>query len=160
VSRWPVMDIVKGILEGLFTCVEVVEPSLKFKGIMVDPAEVREALARKKADGYVSLDEGARIIGMPKFGLSALAKLRAPDGTHYARDHWLQNSKGAKMRVFERADLERFRKQHISLKEIAEAARFSPKGMKMELDARGLMPVAPRFELGRIWYRRDEIPTM
>lgn len=160
VARWPVMDIVNGILNGLFKVVEVVESSLKFKGVMVDPREVRDALVRQNAEGRVSLDEGAKIIGMPKSGLSVLAKLRAPDGTLYVRDHWLQNSKGAKMRVFERADLEQFRKQHISLKEIAEAADFSPRVMKMKLDVLGLTPVVPRFELGRIWYRRDEVPTV
>ena len=41
--------------------------------------------------------------------------------------------------------------------EIAEAEIFSPKVMKMKLDARGLIPVAPKFELGRVWYRREDL---
>ena len=31
VARWPVLDIVNGILGGLFESVEIVDPSLKFK---------------------------------------------------------------------------------------------------------------------------------
>lgn len=43
-ARWPVVDIVRGLLGGLFETVEVVDPDLKFKGILVDPAEVRAVL--------------------------------------------------------------------------------------------------------------------
>ena len=34
VTRWPILDIVNGILDGLFESVELVDPSLKFKGVI------------------------------------------------------------------------------------------------------------------------------
>ena len=72
--------------------------------------------------------------------------------------YWLENSKGAKKRMFNRADLVEFRLKHILLKDIAEAAHFSPKSMNMTLEAKGLDPVAPNNELGRIRYRRCDVP--
>ena len=77
---------------------------------------------------------------------------------HGLRADWIKNSKGAKTRVFDRIDLGEFRLQHISLKEIADAVHFSPKVMKMTLNARCLEPVVPKFELGRIRYRRCDVP--
>lgn len=158
VARWPVIDIVNGVLAGLFGTVEVVDPALKFKGLLVDPAEVRENLSREKAQGRVGQDEGARIIGMPPHGLSALAKMRKADGSFYVETHFAENSKGAKIRLFAVEDLLQFRREHISLKEIAEQQWFSSKVMKMKLVGRGLVPLTPKYELGRIWYRRKDLP--
>lgn len=65
IARWPVLDIVNGILSGLFDRVEVVDPALKFKGVLVDPEEVRFVLSRNKAAGRVGIEEAAALIGMP-----------------------------------------------------------------------------------------------
>ncbi|UOA26052.1 TniQ family protein [Pseudosulfitobacter sp. DSM 107133] len=158
IARWPVIDIVNGILAGLFGTVELVDPSLKFKGILVDPMEVREALSREKSEGRGGLDEGARIIGMPNHGLSALAKMRNVDGSPFVVEHFVENSKGTTIRLFDLESLESFRLDHVSLKEIAEQQSFSSKVMKMKLDVHGVVPLAPRYELGRVWYRRKDLP--
>ncbi|WP_417269931.1 TniQ family protein [Celeribacter sp.] len=159
VARWPVIDIVNGILAGVFGTVELVDPSLKFKGILVDPKEVREALSREKSQGRVGLDQGARIIDMPNHGLSALAKMRNADGAPYVVEHFVENSKGTTIRLFDVETLESFRLEHVSLKEIAEQQSCSSKVMKMKLDAHGVVPFAPKYELGRVWYRRRDLPT-
>ncbi|WP_299928766.1 TniQ family protein [uncultured Pelagimonas sp.] len=159
VSRWPVMEIVNGILSGLFGTVEVVDPDKKFKGVLVHPREVRECLSREKSRGRVGLDEGARIIGMPPHGLSALSKLRKADGSTYVGTYFFENSKGVRIRLFAVEELLQFLQTHISLKDFAEKHWFSAKVMKMKLDGRGLVPIAPKYELGRIWYRRNDLPT-
>ena len=51
------------------------------------------------------------------------------------------------------AEILAFWRGHVSLKGIAEEQSFSPKVMKMKLDDRGAMPLAPGYELRRIWYR-------
>ncbi|MBU0643282.1 MAG: TniQ family protein [Alphaproteobacteria bacterium] len=158
IARWPVIDVVNGILAGLFGTVELVDPSLKFKGILVDPIEVRETLSREKSEGRVGLDEGARIIGMPNHGLSALVKMRNADGAPYVVEYFVENSKGTTVRLFDVESLESFRLDHVSLKEIAEQQSFSTKVMKMKLDAHGVLPLAPKYELGRVWYRRKDLP--
>lgn len=157
VARCPVLEIVNGILAGQFVSVGVVDPSLKFKGVMVDPVEVRETLARQMAEGWVGLDEGARIIGIPKYGLSGLAKLHAADGTPYVRDDWMQNSKGIRIRLFNKVDLEDFRRRYISLKKIAEDAQFALKQVKLKLDAMDIKPAISSAHLARIFYRRCDL---
>lgn len=157
VARCPVLEIVNGILAGQFESVGVVDPSLKFKAVMVDPVEVRETLARQMAEGWVGLDEGARIIGIPKYGLSGLAKLHAADGTSYVRDDWVENSKGIRIRLFNKVDLEDFRRRYVSLKEIAEGAQLAPKQVKMKLNALGVKPAVASAHLGRVFYRRCDL---
>lgn len=156
-ARWPVLDIVNGVLSGLFTRVEVVDPTLKFKGVLVDPEEVRLVLSRNKAAGRVGIEEAVALIGMPVHGVNALLRLRDGDGAPYLRAHVEMNSKGVAVRFFEVADILAFRRGHVSLKEIAEAQSFSPKVMKMKLDGSGAVPLAPGHELGRIWYRKVDV---
>ena len=157
VAKCPVLEIVNGILAGQFESVGVVDPSLKFKGVMVDPVEVRETFARQMAEGWVGLDEGARIIGIPKYGLSGLAKLHAADGTSYVRDDWMENSKGIRIRLFNKVDLEDFRRRYVSLKEIAEGAQLAPKQVKMKLNAMDVKPAVASAHLGRVFYRRCDL---
>ncbi len=82
----------------------------------------------------MGLDEGARIIGIPKYGLSGLAKLYTADGTPYVRQDWVQNSKGVRIRLFNKADLENFRAQYISLREIADDTQLALKQVRTKLD--------------------------
>ncbi len=156
ISRWPVVDIVNGILGGLFGTVELADPSLKFKGVLVDPVEVREVLAREKAEGRVTLREAARIVGMPTHGISWVSKIRKPCGAPYFAEHFVSNAKGTQTRLFAVEDLQWFLDHHISLSELAETERFSVKVMKLKMDGRGAVPIAPKYELGRIWYRRGD----
>lgn len=157
VSRWPVLDIVNGVLSGLFSRVEVEDPALKFKGVLVDPEEIRTVLSRNKAAGRVSIEEAAALIGMPVQGVNALLRLRDGDGAPFLREYPEVNAKGATVRLFDVAEILAFRRGHVSLKEIAEAQSFSPKVMKMKMDACGAVPLAPGYELGRIWYRKADV---
>ncbi|UWR33020.1 TniQ family protein [Sulfitobacter sp. W027] len=159
VARWPVLDIINGVISGLFTRVEVVEPELKFKGVLVDPEEVRTILYRNKGAGRVGIEEAAALIGMPVQGVNALVKLRDGEGAPYLREYSEVNAKGATVRLFDMVEILAFRRGHVSLKEIAEAASFSPKVMKMKMDARGAVPLTPRYELGRVWYRKTDLSS-
>lgn len=158
-SRWPAMDIVRGILSGLFAKVEMVDADLRFKGILVDPLEVRQVLKRNQIEGYVGTEDAASMIDMAQQGLYNLVRMRKRDGSPYLVERTIENAKGATVRLFSMEEILAFRREHISLMEIAEAETFSPKVMKMKLDGRGLVPVAPKYELGRIWYRREDLMT-
>lgn len=61
------------------------------------------------------------------------------------------------MRLFSLEGVRAFRRDHVSLKEIAEAESSSSKVMKVNLDRRGVVPLAPKFELGRVWYRKADL---
>lgn len=157
VSRWPAMDIVRGILSGLFAKVEVVDADLKFKGVLVDPLEVRQVLKRNQIEGYVGIEDAVAMIGMPQQGLNNLLRMRDREGAPYLVEQTILNAKGKPVRLFALDEILAFRKAHISLLDIAEAETFSSKVMKMKLDGRGLVPLAPKYELGRIWYRRKDL---
>ena len=156
-SRWPVMDIVRGILSGLFMKVEVVNRDLKFKGVLVDPAEVRIILKRNQLEGCVGIEEAAQLISMPQQGLNKLIRMRKADGSPYITERIVVNAKAVPVRLFAVEEIIAFRRDYVSLKEIAEADMFSSKVMKMKLDGRGLVPLAPKYELGRVWYRRVDL---
>lgn len=158
-SRWPVMDIVRGIQCGLFNKLEVVNPDLKFKGILVDPVEVRMTLKRNQLEGYVGIEEAAQLIGMPQQGLNNLVRmrLRKADGSPYISERLVKNAKGVPVRLFSLDEIRAFRRDCISLKEIAEAEALYPKIMKVKLDDRGLVPVASKYKLGLVWYRRADL---
>ncbi|MFD1807948.1 hypothetical protein ACFSHQ_06590 [Gemmobacter lanyuensis] len=97
-SRWPVIDIINGILSGMFAKVEFVDPALKFKAVLVDPREVREILTRAKSEGGVGFDEAARILDMPIHGLNALSRMRRADGAAYVEERSVANAKGIGVR--------------------------------------------------------------
>ena len=156
-SRWPAMDIVRGILSGLFAKVEIVDADLKFKGVLVHPLEVRQVLQRNQVSGYVGIEDAVTMIGMPQQGLNNLVRMCKPDGSPYLVELSVKNAKGKPVRLFSMNEIHAFREEHISLKDIAEAETFSPKVMKMKLDGRGLLPVGPKYELGRLWYRREDL---
>lgn len=96
---------------------------------------------------------------LPLQGLYNLSRMRKPNGSPYLVERIVENAKGAPVRLFSVDEILAFRKEHISLMDIAEAEVFSPKVMKMKLDGRGLVPVAPKCELGRVWYRREYLNT-
>lgn len=156
-SRWPVMDIVRGILSGLFANVQVVNPSLKFKSILVDPVEVRIILKRNQLKGCVGIEEAVQFIGMPQQGLNNLVRMRKANGEPYLAERLVENAKGVSVRLFSLDEIRAFRRDHISLTEIAQTETSSPKSIKIKLDGRGVVPVAPKYELGRVWYRRVDM---
>lgn len=159
-SRWPAIDIVRGILAGIFKNVEVVNPHLKFKGILVDPVEVRMTLKRAQLEGCIGVEESAQLIGMPQQGFNFLVRMRKADGSPYIAERLVDNGKGVSVRLFPLDAVRAFRRDHVSLKEIAEAESSSIKVMKMNLDRRGVVPLAPKFELGRVWYRKADLEIL
>lgn len=157
VSRWPIVDIVTGILDGTLSRAETVDQSLKIKGILVDPVEVRMVLSRQKSADRVGADEAARVLGMHRQAFANLARLKRPGGEPYLRHELIKNGKGASVTVFMSEDLARFRDEHVSLKDFAAARSFAPKAMKAKLDAQGVMPILPSHDLGRFYYRRADM---
>lgn len=158
-SRWPVLDIVQGILAGRFASLQIVDPGLKFKGLLIDPLDVRQAMTEARSEGRVELRQAIEMLGISANGVNALLKLKGPFGHPFLSSHHVENSKGAKLRVFDLAEIEAFKRDHVSLKEIASESGVSPKSMRMRLDRAGVAPMADGRELGRVYYRRVDIAT-
>ena len=157
ISRWPVVDIVDGILAGRFKSVACPKPELRFKGVLVDPAEVRAVLGRQLCDDHISVDEAARLLDLLPVGVLSLAKCRDAAGEPYLREDFVLNTKGTRKRMFLKADVQKFLKEHIALRDVASVGGIAPRWMKPQLDARGIAPIAPHRGIGRLYYRRSDL---
>jgi hypothetical protein len=157
ISRWPVVDIVDGILAGRFKSVACPDSELRFKGVLVDPEEVRAVLSRQNCDDHITIEEAARLLDLLPFGVSSLAKLHDSAGTPYLCEKFVENAKGTRCRVFSRSEVQEFLKSYVALRDIAAGAGLAPRWMKERLDARGVAPIAPHRGIGRLYYRRSEL---
>lgn len=106
---------------------------------------------------FAPVDVAARILDMPIHGLNALSRMRRADGAAYVEERSVANAKGIGVRIFALDDLHAFLKEHVSLKEYADAQGVAPKWMKVRLDAQSIDPISPKYELGRVWYRREDL---
>jgi hypothetical protein len=156
-SRWPALDVFQGILSGALSRVEIVDPELKVQGLLVDPVEVRDALARMKGDGRVGSFEAAALLGMRQSEFRNLARLRGPDGTPYLAHHVEPNTRGRGVKLFDIAGIEAFLRDYVLLQELAAKAGVGRLGVKYKLDALGITPINDATAQGRLWYRRADI---
>lgn len=157
ISRWPVVDIVNGILAARFMRVECADPSLRFKSVFVDPVEIRSVLGRQVSDDHVNAHEAARMLGMQTAGIRTLVKLRDHTGAPFLNEEAIENTKGVRTSVYLRTELRTFRDEHTPLREIASRQGMLPRWMKVRLDAAGVMPIAPYKGLGALYYRRADL---
>ena len=160
VSRWPTLDIVRGILSGMFKRVEMIDPNLKIKGLLVNPVDVRQALQHSQIEGYIGFEDAVVMIGMAPEALNKTLQMQKQDGSPYLGVHVVNNAKGIPVRLFSVDELQAFSREYVSLKECAEVEMTSPLAMKIKLDERGIMPIAPKYKLGRIWYRREDLDAI
>lgn len=154
-SRWPVIDIIAAVLSGSLGRVEIVDPALKFKGVLVDPTEVREVLSRQGREGLVGPDEAGRISGLSRPALNSLTRIRRPSGRPWLTAHQMVNSKGAPVRLYSAQELKEFLDRHVSLRDYAAQHGISAKAMKQRLESCGIEPIADNHCLGRFYYERS-----
>jgi hypothetical protein len=156
-SRVPVIDIVRAILSGSVTKVECADPAAKFKGVLVDPTELRSVLLPTELDARLDLKATAAALGMTTSGVHALTRLHDRDGHPILSKEAVTNAKGVSHPYFRREEVKAFRDEHVSLKDVAAAASVGSKQMKQTLDAAGIMPIGSRRGLGRFYYRRSDL---
>ncbi len=94
---------------------------------------------------------------MSAANLNFLAKLTDVAGKPYVQEHFMENSKGAKIRIFSSEDIAAFLRDHISLKDYAKSLMFSSKVMRMKLEGRGIKPITEEYGLGRLYYRKADL---
>lgn len=157
ISRWPVVDIVSGILVGRFAQVECADPDLRFKGVLVDLEEIREVLGRLASSDHVGVHEAAQILDVTTSCISTLAKLHDPSNAPYLREMATENTKGVRTRIYSKTELLAFRDRHLSLSDIATRQGLAPRWMKVRLDNLGVKPIASPKALGRLYYRRADL---
>ncbi|MFV1875332.1 hypothetical protein [Nioella sp.] len=156
-SRWPVIDIVGALVSGGLSRVEVVDPALKFKGVLVDPAEVATAMANQTASGLISLERAVELIGFSPLAAVAVLNMTAPDGDDYIPKHVVTNAKGVGVRMFRESEVQSFRDNHVGLVELAAREGMTPKSMKAILSEKGIYPLPARQAAVPNIYRKSDL---
>lgn len=148
VVRWPVIDIVRLVLDEDLSRIELLPSELKFKSVLIDPEEVRVALGARQAKGRLSVAEVADRLKTQTWCVRALASHHDRDGRSFLPASFETNSKG---------DVERFVSEHIELKDLAEARGVNAMALRYRLSEIGIEPILPRQKLNRYVYRRADL---
>ena len=157
ISRWPVIDIVRLVLDGGLERVELIDPERKFRSVLVDPEEVRRVLDARQAKGRLTIAEAAARLNLRPGGIRALMSARDRDGDHFLTAFTETNANGAPRHFFEPSDLDRHAAAHADLQDIAKERGVFPKILRAELSAAGIEPILPSSRLGRHVYRRADL---
>jgi hypothetical protein len=159
VSRWPFMDILDAVLSGTLTKVEVVDPELKFKGVLVHPDEIVNVMKRAAGDGLLELKEAAQLLDWPDSFATTIVHMKTPDGVDYIPKQSVTNAKGRLKFYVRIEDLQLFRSTHVSLAEHAASVSMAPRGLLARLRARGIAPL-PTNKKKPVWiYRLADMPA-
>jgi hypothetical protein len=153
-TGWSVVDIVGAVLAGRLRRVECVNPGLRFMAILVNPTEVDAVLLREKSDDLVGFDEGARLLGIKRYGVRKFLRHRDQNGNPFLNLHTIKNAQGSPVHLLSRGEIERFLDAHVALVEIAGEMNCLPKLAKARLTAAQILPVIEDRGVGRIFYRR------
>ena len=156
-SRWPVLDIIKAILDGHLTRVGCLDRDLRFKGIVVDPEEIKVVLAQLGDQGMLSVDEAAKRLRISPSKLEFLAKQTDKGGAPYLASVTFTNAKGVQKRSIPVANLDAFLDRHVSLTDLAVELGLPVKTLGADLAARGINPIAPNRLVGRYYFRRSDL---
>lgn len=157
IVRWPVIDIVKLVLDDVLPRIELLSAELKFKSVLVDVEEVRNALKSRQAKGRLSVAEVAKCLNTETWCVRTLAVHHDRTGRPYLPASFETNTKGSARAYFEIDDLERFASAHVDLKALAEARGISAKALRRQLTDTGIEPILPRPKLNRFVYRRADL---
>lgn len=157
VVRQPVIDIVWLVLDGALSRIDLLPAELKFKSVLVDPGEVRDAIGARQAEGRLSIVEVADRLQTQTWCVRALAAHHDRDGRPFLPASLVANSKGAARAYFEVEDVERFASAHVELKDLAEARGVAAKILRSQLSDIGIEPILPRQKLNRFVYRRADL---
>lgn len=153
----PVIDIIKGILSGSLRKVEILDQSLKFKGLFVAPAEIRSVLDVPPVKGFVWKSEAAGIIGIPVEGFTRLSKLRKSSGDLYFSERYVEREGLQARPMFSLGEIYAFKRQHILVNEYAAHLNVCMLRGGALIKKTGAEPIAPKKAFGRLIYRRSDV---
>lgn len=157
VTHVAVFDTIDGILSGKLNRVEILDPNLKFKGVLVDPEEIRAVLAAPTMEGFIWKAEAAELIGIPVDGLTRLSKLRKPNGDPYFNVSWTEVDEWSPKPMFSLNEVQAFQREHILVSEFARRLNLSVPSTCALLRKKQVETIAPLKVLGRKIYRRADL---
>ena len=159
IARWPTIDIVRLVLEGRLSRIELLPEDRKFKSVLVDPREVKRVLDRDQAMDRLSIEAVAKRLRLTNWAVRTLMSETDRDGRPFLANVTETNSKGAAREYFDVAEIERFETEHVDLAGLAKELGVHPRKLPVRLAERGIEPILPRVRLDRFFYRRADLTT-
>lgn len=157
VVRWPVVDIVRLVLDGGLSRIELLDETQRFVSVLVDPDEVRRELVARHGRGRVSLSEAAAQMKLSLYGVRALMSECDRDGPPVLKAVASGDPSSTQRYWFDPDDLERFTAGHVELAVLARERGASPKALRKRLSDAGIEPILPRPRINKLVYRRADL---
>ena len=156
-ARIPVADIVALVLAGKLSKVETGCGSLRFRSVFVDAAEVRLAAAGVVAEHGLTPKEAASRIGLKLMAIEHLRNSCDANGQPFLRGTKLANARGTVRYCYTEKEVNRFREEYITLKELADLHGIGTKQMAKKMATEGVEPIMARSLLRAKVFRRKGI---
>lgn len=157
IARETATDIVRMVLEGRLCRIECLDETPGFRSVLVDPDEIRAVGNADEDRNGLSVAETARRLGVSTVGVSYLRTRTDAAGRPFLRANEIENARGSVRYRFAAKEVARFREDHVSLKELAEAEGISAKAMSYRLARAGAEPILERKLLRAKLFRRVDL---
>lgn len=156
-ARQPVVDIVRLVLDGELSHIELLAEDLRFKSVLVDPDEIRKVVATKERELGLTAEEVASRLGIFPSGVTHLRKTPDRDGKPFISATEIVNATGAVKYRFAVEEVDRFEAAHAALSTLAAERGVTSKAMAARLREAGISPIVRREYLNAAIYRRSDL---
>lgn len=156
IARAPVIDIVRLVLDGSLGKIETLDAELGFRSVLVDPQEVRSAVADSGSEKGLAVAEVAKRLGIFTSGVTHLHCSPDRDGRPFLTAIPIRNGRGTIRYRFESEEVARFAAVHVKLGDLAQERGLSAKAMRKSLSESGIEPILDRKFLNAAYYRRAD----
>ncbi len=157
IARETVTDIIKLVLDRSLTRVEAIPGDLRFRSILVDPDEVRRAMAEKAAAAGLSAREVGDQLGIPASGINFLQRTLDPDGNPFLASEKTLNARGTSRHRFPEDAVADFEKSYVSLARLAKENGCYAQTEMRRLKRAGVKPIFPRDQMKALVFRRADL---
>lgn len=154
IAREPVIDIVRLVLDGAIGKIETLDAKLGFRSVLVDPQEVRSAVAARGSEKGLAAADVADILGIFRSGVTHLHRSQDHNGWPFLASIPIRNGRGTLRYRFEPDEVARFAASHVKLGDLAQERGVSAKAMRISLSESGIEPILPRNLLNAAYYSR------
>ena len=157
IARQTVTDIVRLMLDGQLSRIEILAGDLKFRAALVDPQEVRRVAAGIENARGLTAAEVATRLGLRYGGVDRLRNARSPDGDRLLPAIATSNARGTIRYRYSEEAVARFAARHVALPDLAKERGVSARAMGNWLRDRNIEPIMPRNLLRAAIYRRADL---
>jgi hypothetical protein len=158
-AKWPTVDIVRLVLGGCLSRIELLPREHRFKSVLVDPNEVRQRLHASENGSLLTIREAAERLTLRRTAVRALIARMNDDGRPYLAASSIKNAKGVRRVCVPKKEIERFAAEHVKLGTLAAERGVWDRLLRKRLEDQGILPILPRSVLDAYVYSRAEPPS-